>query len=230
MECDHCNKLFSNKYTLATHKAKLTGEQQYTCEFCNKSLSSKERLTKHMALCRSNVERDTIRNTRMLEYEAKIESLQRQLADKTAQLDEILDERKTRKFLQLDLNPEAIREKFLEISTEDLKKGQEGIARFLVSNILTNSSGEILYKCVDQHRQKFIYYNTYGKRCVDYGAENLIYNLKIFDDLTESSKKLCNMDDTDLFLEWASLIIDLTNIKKRKFNQDFRRNLTILLS
>jgi len=69
-----------------------------------------------------------------------------------------------------------------------------------------------------------------GKRCTDYNAQHIIHNLKIFNDVIESSKKLYDMNDTDSFLEWADLTIDLTNIKNLKFNQNFRRNLVILLS
>jgi hypothetical protein len=182
-----------------------------------------------MELCKANTERDTIRNSRILDYDAKIESLQRQLAEKTAQLDEIHNEQKRRKCLQLDLNPDIIREKFLHIPPCDLKRGQEGVARFLASNILTNSDGEVLYRCVDHHRQKFIYYDTTGKRCVDYNSEELIRNLKIFDNLKESSKKLYDTEDTDSFIQWGDLVIDLMNIKDTTSNQTFRRNLIISL-
>lgn len=229
MECDHCNKIFSNKYTLATHKSKMTNERQFTCSFCDKSLSSKERLTKHMELCKSNTQRDEIRNTRIIDYEAKINYLERQLADKTSQLNELLEEQKARKQVLLDISPELIKEKFRGIPDEDLKQGQEGVARFIANNILTNTDGEVMYKCVDRHRQKFIYYDTTGKRCVDYNAEYLINNLFAIDELKEHSKRLYDMDDTDSFLEWTSLVIDLLNIRKQKSNQTFRRHLIISL-
>jgi hypothetical protein len=207
----------------------MTNERQFTCSFCDKSLSSKERLTKHMELCKSNTQRDEIRNTRIIDYEAKINYLERQLADKTSQLNELLEEQKARKQVLLDISPELIKEKFRGIPDEDLKQGQEGVARFIANNILTNADGEVMYKCVDRHRQKFIYYDTAGKRCVDYNAEYLINNLSAIDDLKEYSKRLYDMDDTDSFLEWTSLVIDLLNIRKQKTNQTFRRHLIISL-
>ena len=229
MECDHCNKVFSNKYTLATHKSKLSNETQFKCSFCDKSLSSKERLVKHMVLCKSNTERDEIRNTRIIDYEAKIKALERQLVDKTSQLNELLEEQKARKQAVLDISPELIKEKFRSIPDDDLKQGQEGVARFIANNILTNTDGEVMYKCVDRHRQKFIYYDTAGKRCVDYNAEYLIHNLLALDGLKEHAKRLYNIDDADSFDEWANLIINLMNIRKQKFNQTFRRHLIISL-
>lgn len=236
MNCDRCDKVFSNKYTLATHlKNSKTcgGETSFVCELCSKSLSSKNRLKIHTATCKANTDRKEITNTIIEEYKARIESLEKQLKEKTEQLDAILEHKKSLK--PLDLDPEIIKEKFItKIDDEHIKQGQKGIAQFIVSNILTDSSGNILYKCTDKHRQKFVYYDMNGVKRTDYRLETIIeyMNLSgIFKLMYHHAKNLySDIEDLDELTNMSNLILDLVNIKNPEFNQDFRRSIIILVS
>lgn len=238
MNCEHCDKTFSNKYTLATHlkNSKSCGvESQYVCEICSKNLSSKNRLKIHTATCKANTDRKEHTNTIVEEYKARIEFLERQLKTKTEQLDAITEQKKLMK--PLDLDPEILKEKFFaNISDEDIKQGQKGVAKFIVSNILTDNSGDILYKCSDKHRQKFTYYDMNGVKRCDYRVESLIEYLKladIFQYIYLRVKKLYVLSETtsdDELTRVTNLMLDLVNIKNPEFNQDFRRTIIILTS
>lgn len=236
MECEHCNKTFSTKYNLTAHQKKSKScrqEDRYVCDFCSKPFSSNERLKGHMAICLENSERKAVCNSIIASYETKIESLERQLKDKTDKLDKIDEDQKKRDKLKLDLNADTIQQKFSKIKDDDIRKGQEGIARFIVSNILKDADGNLLYKCSDKHRQKFVYYDIDGNRCIDYKARELIYYLKIskvFQLLENLSKKIYNMEDLDEFMCWSDLMIKFIDIRNNKKNKDFRRQLTLLTS
>ena len=87
MECSSCENIFSNKYTLATHQknSKICGKgDKFKCELCNKILTSKTMLITHTAVCKSNTDRKELINTKLVEYELKIEYLERKL--KTRQI------------------------------------------------------------------------------------------------------------------------------------------------
>lgn len=151
MECDNCENIFSNKYTLATHQknSKTCGKgDKFKCELCGKLLTSKTRLLTHTALCKSNTDRKEIMNTRIIEYETKIESLERQLKEKTDHLNILIKKHDSHKSLNLD--PNIIREKISsQLNIKDIQNGQKGIARFIIKNILKDESGNLLYRCVD---------------------------------------------------------------------------------
>lgn len=237
MDCDRCGKVFSSKYTLATHmkNSKTCGENnEYVCEMCTKRLSSKNRLMIHIDTCKANTDRKELTNAVIAEYKLKIESLEKQLKSKTDQLNAIEERKKCIK--PLDFNPEAIRKKFIaNIDYEYIKQGQRGIARFIVTNILCDESGDILYRCTDKDRQKFVYYDTDGKRKYDYKAETLIHNLqlsKIFHHIYQRVKQFYNLPEEDIDIDkltdMTDLMLDLANIQNPEFNQDFRRTILMM--
>ena len=233
MECHSCNKILSNKYKLAEHhkNSKTCGtEERFKCELCSKLLSSKIRLHTHMAICKANTDRKEITNSRLVEYELKIESLERQLTEKTDQLTSMVEKQKTRK--QLNLDPVIIREKIrTHLHIGDIQNGQKGVARFFVKNILKDESGNLLYRCVDISRNKFVYYDVAGNRCVDYRAQVLINCLvtsNFFHDMREISKKFYNIDNTDEFIQWYDLIDSVSDIRTFEKNKEFRRYITML--
>ena len=47
-KCDLCDKFFSHKQSLRTHKQLHTGEKPFQCEICNKSFARKAHLQGHM--------------------------------------------------------------------------------------------------------------------------------------------------------------------------------------
>ena len=55
MNCEHCNKTYATKYTLAKHQKQCQNKEQpkvFTCEFCNKELGSKRRFEGHANICK----------------------------------------------------------------------------------------------------------------------------------------------------------------------------------
>ena len=233
MECDKCKNIFSNKYTLVTHQknSKTCGDgNKFKCEFCNKLLSSKTRLLTHTALCKLNTNKKELISTKLLEYEVKIESLERRLKEKTEQLDLIIKNQTIHK--PLILTPDIIREKISsKLDIKDIQGGQKGIARFIIKNILKDESGDLLYRCVDISRNKFVYYDVNGNRCVDYRAQVLINCMilsKFFDDMLDISKKFYNIDDTDQFIQWYNLLNAVSDIRKFERNKEFRRYISML--
>ena len=46
--CDFCDKVFANKYHLASHLVTHTGERSFECKFCQKSFGRRSTLRAHM--------------------------------------------------------------------------------------------------------------------------------------------------------------------------------------
>ena len=79
MECNFCNKIFSNRSSLSTHQKttkyclKLQGkieENNFKCEFCCKSFTTKQYLSTHVDSC--NKEIIKIIKEKKIEYEQKL--------------------------------------------------------------------------------------------------------------------------------------------------------------
>jgi hypothetical protein len=79
---------------------------------------------------------------------------------------------------------------YLNLSSEHIKKilserlnysvvygGQEGLAKFVVENILKDKDGKIIYVAVDPSRQMFEFINEQGEKVRDFRSEKLLQTL-----------------------------------------------------
>lgn len=63
------------------------------------------------------------------------------------------------------------------LTTDVLRRGQEGVAEMLKAHLLQTESGEPIYECTDVARQKFEFRNADGNMETDPNATKLIRNL-----------------------------------------------------
>lgn len=241
MECEGCNKTFSTKYTLAIHQksSKSCGNgEKFKCEMCDKLFTSKLRLRTHGAICKATPNRQEVINSKLAEYEIKIESLERALKDKTEQLNARTEQlntllKKQESIKPLKLDPVIIREKLSRIDIKDIKNGQEGIAEFIVKNILTSDDGTLLYRCIDISRSKFVYYDVEGNQRFDYKTQVLVNCLslsKFFVDIYNISKKFYDESNMEDFVYWHKLLKSLSDIRNFERNKKFRRHIMMFTS
>ena len=89
LQCEFCNKIFSNKYNLKRHKEntvlckkKQETQNEFICTYCDKSYSSEKKLNKHQLICEKkntkNIENliethNSKINNIKIEYEKKLE-------------------------------------------------------------------------------------------------------------------------------------------------------------
>ena len=73
MECQHCKKIFNNKYTLGQHQktAKYCLDLQgstninFICTYCNKNLCTNDRLNTHYHACKEKQKQDTAKDIKV---------------------------------------------------------------------------------------------------------------------------------------------------------------------
>lgn len=126
-----------------------------------------------------------------------------------------------------DINDIPHMEKTLEtfLTTDVLKKGQEGLAEMLKSHLLQTSTGEPIYECTDVSRQKFEFRNPDGFIETDPKATKLIRNLNrsgLYNKAHTTGKKIWTEEDgsvnymaQDVFLNPVLEVMDLDKDSKK---------------
>ena len=79
MECQFCNAILKNKYSLAIHQKKAKyclikqgkSNDKYKCEYCDKTLSTKQHLEVHYISCSRKKIQDSL-STNSQKYTSKI--------------------------------------------------------------------------------------------------------------------------------------------------------------
>lgn len=72
MECEYCNKVYSNSYTLLTHKSTtrtclkiqkergiISNYKMFLCSFCKKDMTTKVKFDKHLLICKEKIKKDS---------------------------------------------------------------------------------------------------------------------------------------------------------------------------
>jgi hypothetical protein len=73
MECEYCNKIYSNSYTLRTHqkttrscldiqsnKGITSNKKLFQCSYCNKDITTKVKFDHHLLICKEKIKKDTL--------------------------------------------------------------------------------------------------------------------------------------------------------------------------
>jgi len=178
----------------------------FKCNYCDKVLATQLRLTTHLNICKTKL-KDDIRNEKCEEKEKDILILKlkvelKQKDDYICKLEESL-EKANKTIADIAMQPKTtnttdnhihnetyITNKFdindiekissvLEnhLTTDVLRRGQEGVADMLKTYLLQTEKGEPIYECTDVARQKFEFRNIDGNIETDPNATKLIRNL-----------------------------------------------------
>lgn len=82
------------------------------------------------------------------------------------------------KLEKLDLSINRIQTAIKTYTKEHYLKGADGMAEWLINNLLIDEEGNEVYICVDKNRCHFIFVNNEGKQIVDIRAHILIDKIK----------------------------------------------------
>lgn len=86
--CDYCEKIFSSKYTLETHKSKakycLSLQQkeikgEFNCEYCNKNFNVKKNFNNHVLICKNKANRELEKDNYILELQNENKELKEEI-------------------------------------------------------------------------------------------------------------------------------------------------------
>lgn len=159
----------------------------FQCADCGKNLATSHSLQYHHGCCRVRQRRERDELQKQVEdqkveiAQQKLSLMEQQLHNHQQQIDKLQDSvismasrptfvssvttnKTTNNMNILNLtDTDRIRSLLCnELSAEMIGNGQRGIAQFAVQHILTDSNGNLLYKCVDPARQNFVFINENG--------------------------------------------------------------------
>lgn len=231
----------TTKYCLRKYQE--TDNKNYMCDFCGKYYSTPNYLEIHKKKCMiKHQEKESIPSTantstitspipqpminpvptlvseeeiqRLREENAKLQSLVRKNKEKTAAKKmepRIID-------IKLDMfMAEEIIQKHLTIKY--VNDGPDGIAEFIVRNLLTDEKGFCVYNCSDVSRKVFTFTQYDGTEIKDIGAVKLMRTIMpmIYQKIRELKKEQTNMYSLDLFnTDTTSADAIIHNIKNKQ--------------
>jgi hypothetical protein len=234
--CNDCDKCFTTQQTLNEHIL-------YTCKQHHKNLYEKQ-----IEILRQ--EKETI----LREHELKLQEKDAYISKLEARIEK-MDETIN---IALGKNKETITHhttnnttnhtvvhNYLNLSNEHVKKileeldhnvvyaGQEGLAKFVVENMLKDKDGNIIYICVDPSRQVFEFINERGEKVRDFKSEKLIQTLiknDVIKQGLEVAAKGWSTNDEKLNLSrstvFAPKVLEYTNFNRE--NSVFRTKVSAL--
>jgi hypothetical protein len=177
-KCNYCDKLLSSKQILELHMEKCAGkviydEKDIQIKSLQIILKDKDEQIKeyrdHIKGLLSQLKELT---THAIENPGNISYVQN---NKTIQSNSIKNvENMTLNMVPMNISQEnlvkVIEEKFTETH---LLKGQQGLAKFMIDNVLITPDKKYLMKCTDPSRRIFIYLDDNGNIVKDVNANNL---------------------------------------------------------
>lgn len=179
----------------------MTLNTNFICIGCNNMFSSNINLVTHTESCKQFIILKTKEECK-IEYD-KLKDQYNQLEDKTKQYeaklakfeDAVIASAKSNTTINYNTNSNNtnsnnVNSQYLNLSKEHLepllrqnltfdhaKRGQRGLANMVVTNLLKNEEGQLLYQCTDTARQNFEFINEQGDTEKDVRAAKLIQAL-----------------------------------------------------
>ncbi len=107
MECEYCNKVYSNSYTLLTHKRTtrsclkiqkelgiVSNYKMFLCSFCKKDITTKVKFDKHLLICKEKIKEES--KTKATEgINEKLKQMEEELHLKDNEIKELREKLKT---------------------------------------------------------------------------------------------------------------------------------------
>lgn len=225
--CQYCNKKFSSKSNLTTHKktakycqASQNEASSFKCEHCEKSLTTKQRLEEHLLICKFRQSSQL-----KLTYEEKINNLQAlndKLKDELLKKEQIIEKfyNKLFEFVKINKTPETVSQQMNSIIDEinvDIKdkriKKLENICLSKKSRVIYPERNVIYLLTTDDHIKRRTY--IIGK------AKNLTTRLGTYNKTCDHSvvyyRECKNEDDMDMA---ESLILSKLRDYREQANRD----------
>ena len=179
MQCEHCKKTFSNKFTLKTHQTKakyclkIQGKLKpkvkqtcFNCKFCNKEFNIKSSYIRHENNCHYNNPLTISLQKENDILKEKVSSLEKQLSELQTQYNKVVNilaakptnttNNTTNNILNMPIFDKSdtdikriVDEKY---DRNFLIDGQKGVARFTDKHITTDENGNRSYMISDVSR------------------------------------------------------------------------------
>jgi len=205
-KCDHCQKIFTCQQRLLDHTINVCKKKQkneyekelkkVTDELNHYKKQEKTRKDIEHVLKEKNIYIETIeeklreKNEYIAKLELKLEKLEDTVTNIATSTTHALEAKAVKATNNTTLNTNITVNNVLNLSQEHVKKvlserlnynvvyaGQAGLATFVFDNILKDSTGKLIYRCVDASRQMFEFIDENGETVRDMKAEKLTQSL-----------------------------------------------------
>lgn len=205
--CELCDKEFTINQTLQEHKMNCI---KNNLKFRNRLINQDEKYTEDIKELNEKIkEKDDLlisqqyqlkqKDVYIAELRLMLDKANLTIADiaKQPKHDNRISQQINNNF---DINDITKISKVLDkhLTTDVLRRGQEGVAEMLKEHLLKNESGDPIYECTDVARQKFEFVNSDGNIETDPKATKLIRNLGrsgMWNKAHSTGKKLWEKED-----------------------------------
>jgi hypothetical protein len=187
-ECNFCHKHLSTKDRLIVHINSCREKTRH--EYTEKELLIKKECDERLKLSENIIQE---KNEYIAKLEAKLEKFENAVVTNMAATTHALEAKAVKAASSSTTNNTTTNitvNNVLNLSQEHVKKvlterlnynvvyaGQAGLATFVFDNILKDSTGKLIYRCVDASRQMFEFVDENGETVRDMKAEKLTQSL-----------------------------------------------------
>ena len=232
MECDHCKKIFSNKFNLKKHKNNIESKAKSNVVKMELEEEQKKKIKELESILIENekieeqkkelefiiIQKDLKIEEQKQEFILKIEELKKKISEYEEKMFILASKTQTNNTtnnitISVDWRPETIQQKVdAHYNMFHVRKGIKGLVEFTKQHILTEGS----YLCTDQSRENFIYKDENGEIRKDPKAKKLKNTIK--NPILKKTKELCDNEEKKLKEFKADFLIPDLDEKRKEIN------------
>ena len=221
MECDHCKKIFSNKFNLKKHKNNIESKAKSNVVKMELEEEQKKKIKELESIL---IENEKIEEQKkelefiIIKKDLKIEELKKKIIEYEEKMFILASKTQTNNTtnnitISVDWRPETIQQKVdAHYNMFHVRKGIKGLVEFTKQHILTEGS----YLCTDQSRENFIYKDENGEIRKDPKAKKLKNTIK--NPILKKTKELCDNEEKKLKEFKADFLIPDLYEKRKEIN------------